>query len=412
MIHSSYFEPRIFPINGDTQPSEIDRLQEFSGSVTLNRTKINEIGRDGTVGFKSGIPEISLTLRQLEYGKMEFWNQITNSAAANTSVSLSDFDTATFDIAGFKTDDDGTFLGTVVYPGLRTSGFSFSIGDPDASTERSFSMVGEDEFAYQGSNKYYIFLYDDNATGSGHTIVIGTGDHANHPAPVDDPDASGTYFVRGVRVRSGVTTELTEGTDFTYNSGTTTITCVGSVSANGDIFKFWYTAASYISGADPFTENDSDAAELSADKALIFLQTSTQVYRLQSVSVDVTFDRQDLKEIGNSEVVQRGVRESTVRITLGRKLEDWTIEEALRGVASDYGKIDVRQFTDSTNLIIKLYSSATTKTTSTFLLGYRFNNLSPISTEAGVPTKDYIDRGTVLEGEAALITSSHATLVA
>jgi hypothetical protein len=342
-------------------------------------------------------------LKQLEYGNLEFFNKITNDT--DTALTLNDFKTSAFDIAGYKTDDNGTFLGTILYPKQRVSGFSLNIGDPDSLIERGFTTVGEDNIIFSDNNKYLIEL-ETTASGAGHQIVIGSGGFSTYPDPVALPDESGAkYFIRALRVRSGVTTELTEGTDYTFATLTGLITIAAS--AASDLFKFYYTATTYISGADPFTNNDSDLAGIKADCVSIYLQTSNYVYRLQSVAVDVSFDRQDIKEIGNSEVVSRGVREKTVKITLGRILENYTIEQILRGATSGYGQYDVREFQDDIKLTITIYSSSA-KTT--FKMGYSFTDLSPTNKDEGVPTKDYVTSGNTLEGESCTISSVEGSL--
>lgn len=404
MIHSSYYKPRIYPWNSSGAPAEIDRLEELSGTTSLNRTRINEIGRDGTVGWQTSIPQVSLTLRQLEYGNLEFWNKITNNTA--TALTLNDFKTSKFDITGYKTDDDGTFLGTVWYPGQRVSGWSLNIGDPASLIERGFTFVGEDDIAFYSNNKYLIEL-ESTATGAGHQIVIGSGGFSTYPDPVDDPDASGaSQILRVLLVRSGTVTELVSGTDYTWN-GTSNLMTFPYGTQNGDLFKVYYTASSYITGASPFTDNDADSAGLAAEVCSIYLQDSNYLYRLQSAAVDVSFDRQDLKEIGNSEIVQTGIRSKTVRITLGRILESYTIEEVLRGATTGYGKIDVRKYQDNLKLTIKIYD---TKDKTNFLMGYSFTNLATTSQDAGVPTQDYVTKGTTLEGESATITSVEGSL--
>ncbi len=406
MIHSSYFKPRIFPINGNTTPDEIDRLQDMSGSTNLKREKVHEIGRDGLVGWKTGIPEVSLTLKQMEYGSLTFWNKLANKDSANTSINLNDFKTSIFDIAGYSTDDNGTFLSTVWFPKMRLAGFGLNIGDPDAFVERTFNLVGEDEIIWSDNNKYLIYL-TSTATGTNHQVVIGSGGFATYPDPVADPDSSGaTYIVRVVRYRGTTTTELTVTTDYTYNSGTTVLTIPSSL--NGDIYKVWYTATTYISGTDPFVVNDSDLSSISADSVSIYLQTSNYVYRLQNVGIDVNFDRQDVKEIGNSEVVQRGIRENTARITLGRFLESYTIEQILRGASSTtYGKYNVRNFQDDITLVVKIYSD---RNKGTFKMGYKFTSLAPITTDNGIPTKDYVKRGAVLQCDNCTIVNDENLL--
>lgn len=408
LIHSSYYRPTILP-EGTGARANIDRLQDLTATTTLNREKIKEIGRDGTVAFKEGIPSVALSLRQLEYGTMEFWQKLANSSSS--TLTLNSFKTSLSGIAAYKTDDDSNFLGTVWYPGTRVGGFSLNIGDPDALAERSFDLVGEDEIQLLNNGKYLIAAESTFASGDT-TIVIGSGSFSSYPDPVEDLDNSGQYIYRATRTRSGSTEVMnyaaTNSTDLDYewDNGTTTFTPYNPQS--GDIYKIYYGATTYVSGSDPFTENDSDSAGLSADSFSIYFTASDYVYRLQSVNIDVSFDRQDVKEIGNSEVVARGIREKTVNITLGRILEDHSIEEILRGVnGSSYTKIDVRNFTDNNKLIIKAYSN---KTKSTFLMGYSFTNLSPISVDAGAPTSDYITRGVTLEGESGTITSSEGSL--
>ncbi len=407
MIHASDFKPRVYPFKGTSAFTQIDRLQDMSASVTLNRTKIEEIGRDGLVDWRKSIPSLTLTLRQLEYGEMEFWRQLSNSALNDTKVEWTDFATSQVDIAGYETTEDSTFKSTVWYPNLRVSGFSLAIGDPEALIERTFNLVGEDEITLQGDNKYLIVLNDTTSSGAGHTIQFNTGTYVNYPIPIADPDESGSaaYILKIVKVTSaGIATELVLTTDYTYD-GSDTITIPGS--ANGDTFKVYYSAGTYIVGENPFTNNDIDAAGFLATQATIILKTSDQVYRLQSVGVDITMDRFDVREIGNNKVVSRGTRDITCRVTLGRILDEWTVEEVLRGVAPDYGKIDIRKFEDEIALLIKVY---TDDNKGTFSIGYKFTDLAPVGLEAGTPVNDYVTRGVTLEGEGGFVTSNEGEM--
>ncbi len=409
MIHSSEYDPRVYTFEGVTvAPGQIDRVQEMTASITLNRTKIEEVGRDGLVDWKRDIPGINLTIRQLEYGTMQFWRKLANVEASDLDIFWTEYKTPQVDIAAYETDDDGTFTGTTWYPNLRLASFSLSIGDPQALLERNFTLVGEDEITLQGTNKYLIYLQDETASGSSHTIIIGMGDFANYPAPIADPDESGTstFILKLVKVTTAnVASELTLTTDYTYDEGTTTITIPGS--ASGDTFKVYYSAGDYITGETPFVNNDNDAAGLVAEYCSIFLETTNFVFRLQSVAIDVTFDRNDIREIGNSNVVARGVRDINTRATLGRILETWTIEEVLRGVAADYPKINIRKFDDNINLIVKVFSD---ETKGTFLIGYALTDLAATGIDNGAPVNDYVTRGVTLEGEAGLVTTDESIL--
>jgi hypothetical protein len=409
-VHSSNVKPCVVPLSGDNTKTEIDRVQALDFDVATNREKIQELGRDGAVGYRKNIPSISGTLRQLEYGSIAFWNSLANKSDNNTVIDLNDFKTARVDFLGYKTDDSDEFLGTVFYPELRTSGFSLTIGDPSANAERSFSFVGEDEILWQNNNKYVIFLKDASCSTTSHDIVIGSGAFSAYPAPVEDPDNTQSYIIRIIRIRGGVSTDLVEGVDFTYTSGTKTISfdLSGKPSASGDIYKVWYTAATYITAVDPFVVNDTDLASLPAENCSIYLAEGGYISRLQSVSVEVSFERNDLKEIGNSEVVTRGIKSKTVTVTLGRTLETYTIEEVLRGkVAASWGKIDPREFSDNLKLIVKMYDD---KEKTNFLLGFSSNDLSATSLADSQAVDDYGTRSTTLTGENLIITNVEGSL--
>ena len=75
MIHSSYYRPRVLPVLADLAPGELDRLQDLSASSTLNRTKIEEIGRDGLIAEK-GIRR-GLLLPQVPVSLDRNWSQET-----------------------------------------------------------------------------------------------------------------------------------------------------------------------------------------------------------------------------------------------------------------------------------------------------------------------------------------------
>lgn len=409
MIHASKYKPRIFPILGDVTDAEIDRAQSIDPTISLNREKVEEIGREGVVGYLKKSPTIGYRLTQLENGSIEFWQKLVNTstlgAVGQTEIDINDFKTTYFDIVAYLTDDDGTFKGTVQYPSLRTSGFSITIGDPQAMIERSFDFVGENALTWQGDNKY--FIYNRHEAGSASDNVI----DLSGKAPAEDPDETGKYIQRVVRVRSGVSTVLTETTDYSYSDSTKELTIVSIQTS--DVIKSYYTSAT--APDTQFTLNDTDPSALLGDSVSIYLyipgsgkpSSSDYIYRLQNVTLDVRFDREDIREVGNKDVVARGIRNSTVTVTLGRFLEQFTIEEVLRGVATDYGKIDVEKLTDQATLIIKVFED---NTKSTFKYGFKASGLSATELRGGASVNEYTRKENTLEGESLIITADSTVL--
>lgn len=399
-VHSTTYKPKIIPIFSDNGPDEIDRLQDLSATTTLNREKIEEIARDGIVGYRKTTPTTTVTLGQLEYGSIEFWRKLANKGDTVVTIPFTDFRTSAVDIVGFQTDDKDVFIGTVWYPMLRLSGFGINIGDPNALIDRSFTLVGENEITYQNDTKYLIHKRLVVPAGSDSTVTLSS------PTPAVDPDSSGQYIQRVVRMRSGVGTELNYGTDWSYDgAGTLTI---NGVSNSGDVVKVWYAAATDPNSQSTFTLNDSDLAGITADSADIFLVTTNRVTRLQSISLDGTLSRNDYKEIGNKNIVIRAARDISCNVTFGRILEDYTVEEILRGKAGqNYDKIDLSKLSDELSVVIKVYSD---DTKNTFKLGYKLIDLAPTTLDAKTTVNDYETRTVSMVAESGFVTSVETVL--
>jgi len=394
MIHAKMCKPRAFPWNSARVPEQIDRLQNITGDQTLNREKVYEIGRVGRLGFKKATPSFAYSATQFEYGSMAFWYDLANKATpggAPYDVDLDDLVETQCDIAAFLTDDNATFRGTIWFPGLRVNGFSINIADPDATIERSFDLIGEDYKMIDGN-----YLSYETATAAGATTVI-----VLDPVPI--LYTATDYIFRVLRVRSGVVSELEKTTDWTF-APPATVTVTGGVV--GDVIKVYYPSATAYTTT--WTDNDSDPDLLLAEYAEISLKcgTGTRIYRLQSVGIDVAFDRADYKEVGNSEIVQRGVNNKTVTVALNRFAEDFALEDIL---ASDttYPYIDPSNFAENIQMQIKIYSE---KAHTNFKIGYLITGLSPTTIGTTQDIEAYNQRTCNLESDNLKVSSSESEI--
>ena len=411
MFHSSKFQPKLNPCYNGVDGIQIDRAQDLRASVAMNRVKVKELGTTDSVCWKSGIPSNTITLRQLEYGEMDTWQALACTTPADDAILATDYKSdALSDISVYLTDDNDVFKGTLWYQKLRVSSYSLNIGDPDALIERNFNLVNEDEVIFQNDNKYVIYAEFTASGDTSQSFTLGAGSYDTYPIAVEDADNSGSYFLRCYRYRSSDSTNtiVVEGTDFTYNSSTGEVSIVDGSVSTSDVWTFVYTAGTYLSGTDPFTSNTGDLCAIKADECTIYLRTSTTVSKLQSVSFDVNFDRLDIKEIGTTDVVAYGAKDITTSVSLGTIVETWTIDEAMRDkIGESYGILDVREYADDMNIIVKIYSD---NAKGTFKMGYRLNNLSPTSIDDGDAVDDYETRNITLEGDHCLITSNETTL--
>ena len=402
MIQAKLCQPRLFPHNSARAPEQIDRAQDISGNLTINQTKLYEIGRDGKLGVRKESPSLSYSMTQFEYGSMSFWYALANmedpaSGGLDDSIDLDDIKSTTFDITAYMTDDDATFRGTMWFPKLRVNGFSLNIGDPDATVERSFDFVGEDFKILDG--KYFAYETD---------TVLAPGDGTVTLDPVAVEYASGDYIFRVLRIRAGVCTELLEdvgagANTWSYSAPTVTVkTCETS-----DILKVYYESSTAYDTL--WADNDVDSDALFAEACEIYMKvgTGTRIYRLQSVGIDVAFERQDWKEIGNKEVVQRGVKSKTVTVALNRFNEGFSLEDIL-ATDTTYPYIDPREFSESIQLMVKIFTDSTHET---FAMGYLITGLSPTALGTSQAIEDYNQLTNSLESDNLKISSDESEIV-
>ena len=413
MIHAKMVKPRIFSWNSARQPEQINRLQEVSGDLTLNRDKLYEIGRIDLLGFRKRTPSLAGRFRQYEYGSMAYWYSLANkenpASGDSHSVELTDLMTTITDFSAYETDDNNTFTGSVWFTKLRVGGFTVNIGDPDAMLERNFNLVSEGSYILPDA--YFAYATKTTSVHSGDapdTIHFG----ASGEAPVPLAYAASKYIFRVLRIRGGQVTELVEDETLSpavntwgYNVGSKLLTMQST--ETGDIYKAYYESATAY--ATTWTDDNADASVLLAEYCEVSMKVghADRIYRLQSVGIDVTFDRTDYKEIGNNEIVQTGVKSQTVKISLNRFTEGFTLEDIL---ASDtiYPYIDPSEFSDNIQVMVKVFGE---KEHTNFKIGYLMKKVSPTSIGTSQVVQDYNKSSTTLEGDNMIISDLESEII-
>jgi hypothetical protein len=134
--------------------------------------------------------------------------------------------------------------------------------------------------------------------------------------------------------------------------------------------------------------------------------TDTRIYRLQSVGIDVAFDRTDYKEIGNAEVVQTGVNKKTVTISLNRFAETMTLEQILAGDGTDI-YIDPRTFSEIIQMQVLIYGE---KEHTNFKMGVLINSITPSTLGVKQAVQAYGERNVALVSDNMRISSDLSEL--
>ncbi len=273
MIHSKFVKPRIFPWASTRVPEQIDRVQNIGGDYTANREKQYEIGREAILGFKHNTPSFTYTMRQFEFGSMNFWYALANKEnpglGDNHYITLDDIKSKISDIAAFTTDDNGVFSGTVYFPKLRLNSFSINVGDPQAIVERNFNLVGEHYISLDGNYLAYAEAVCP-ALGSGESLEIVLDGQSGRP-PVPIQIESGEYIIKVRKEHAGVVTELVETVDYTYSNSTKTLTVTSAI--QNDIVKVFYESATAYDTL--WTNNDADEDFLMAESCEIYMKVNS-----------------------------------------------------------------------------------------------------------------------------------------
>lgn len=406
--HAGYWKPTIYPFNGNVGKSEIDRLQELRGAPTLPVDQIYEIGRYEKVCSMKRPPEVALTLRQIEYGSLEFYRKMACKEGGN--IQLQDFDDALFHIVGYEGDSSQVLKASILFPRCRLNRIGFSIGGPEDIIERSFDITADSKIIWQNNNKYFIlktFEIESGDIESDESVEL----LLENPYPIQDPDTS-SYVYEVLKVRGNETKEIEEGAakDFVYNNSTHLLTVQNC--EIGDIIKVYYTSSSYISGQEYHEVNDIDACALYAYHVSIWLvdgAITNYLYRLNSIGIETSFDRQNVKEIGNRETVETGIRTRMVRVNPTGFVKDYSLEEIVRGVAGqNYGKIDIEKFKDTISIVVKVYSDLEKQN---FIIGYQVEKMSVSGLDKNIPVNDFLTKAITWESDNLLITDNEDDLL-
>jgi hypothetical protein len=410
MIHSKYALPRIFPWASERAPEQIDRVQSIGGDYTSNREKQYEFGRTENVGFKKGTPAFTYTMKQFEDGEMKLWYALAGKedplSGADRSITIDDIKATRSDIALFTTDDNYTFTGTLYFPKVRVNTFSINVGDPQAIIERNFNLVGEHYISLDANYLAYAeAVAVGMVSGADSVDIILDGQSGRPPVPVSI--AASEYMIRVRRERASIVNELVEGTDFDYVDGTKTLTILGC--QDNDIIKAYYESATPYDTL--WTNHDTSPEFLLAEDCEIHMKVGigadNRIYRLQTIGIDGNFDRTDWREIGNSEVVQTGVKNSTVTVNLDRYAEGMTLEKILAS-NSAYPYYDPDDFVDTIQLMVKIWSD---KTHTSFRIGYLLTNLSPTTMNVSHGVEDYEKKTNKLESDNILISDDESDII-
>jgi len=402
--HASATKPRIYSWDASVSADDFDRVQAFGMGNTQPFEFLYELGRLNKMDVNLDIPETSLSITQLEHDSLASYLVLANkSAIPSGGLELSDYSSAFVDIISVGKEAFGDDLEQTLWlPKLSLDSITIGIADAEARIERQFEFSGDDYRIGRYGNKYIIIA--PTLVGSGYStqsfdITL------NDPVPVENPNVSGRYMYLVTRKRAGVITELTNGTDYTYTSGTTILNIVSATT--DDIYQVYYSAGSWGSAGDPTTVNDSDSYKINADSVTITLESAdqavvTELDKLTALNIVATLNRIDEAVIGKKAKELKEVQDYSVNITLDGRVKNAKLEEVLMGKSGlDWPMIDVDHFATDLVMRMKVYSD---ENKTTFLHGYKVTGLFYSDTARDANANEFWTKGVTLQSDNLLIS--------
>lgn len=403
--HASALKPISIPCTGAVTPDNWDRVQTFSPATNQPSEFLYELGRLVKMTTAKELLESTLSINQFEYGAIDSFLQLANlSAEPLAGLALDDFSSAKTDfyLPG-KDEYAGTVEQTLWLAKMVLDSFSIEMNAEERIT-RTFNLSGNYCKIARYANKYLIFTSDTVGSGEDGSYNIVLSD----PAPVLNPNGT-DYILQLFRIRSGVATDMTDATGWSYTSGTNTLNITSAVA--GDVYRIWYTAGSYGTSGDPTSLNDDDDYYIKADNVTVLIDDGTndpvELDKLTTLSINATLNRLDQGVIGSSEKILNEVENYEVTLALGGYVKDFPIQEALMTQAGQsWGIIDYSLFS-SVDVTVKIYAESSK---STFRIGYKMTGCEFNDDSFTANSNEYSDSSVNMRCDNLLITESEGKL--
>ncbi len=275
----------------------LTRAQSFDINANVPTEVIDEIGNSSHAGVSSAPAEVALSVSVFDTG-IDLARALTGKTAA-TSFSLDYFANAQVDYVGLVRDNSGNFYRSVYVRNACINSIQYGY-DTAGNAVEAYSLLGDNLTVFDGYvlTKSYTIVAADVTNGYFTVPVTGA------EAPVQTKANSyfnGAYLLKVTKTTSGVTTNLTEGTDYTYTAATKRITISGL--AAGQVFTITFYSAQTGTPVAPVFNAAVPAVRGEFTPVSIGLSTKTLIPRLQTAKIGINLAQKRVPQLGSRQVL-------------------------------------------------------------------------------------------------------------
>lgn len=361
------------------------RAQRVSLAPNFNTTEITEIGSDAIIESIPDTITTQVTIETNSIGNIDLFQKLMSEKASTPRLSGTNVNSGTITQADFEnaiTDivmavrEQGVFRRSIYVPNAYLTSFDFSYSVDGVATE-NYSLLGDVDYDAYGSykdTKVYIGDYNGSTLATGFAIS-GTNALASTVTPLQ-------ATVNNVVVATGnqITLSTSSNDTLVRWSGST-----WSGVASGDRLRL----VAYKTSADDFVTKLGAAnlgvpgyAGIFGRQVKIYLGPSdvsatetNKMLRVQSVTINGDLSREELKELGNSRIVNKRLN-TPLRLTcsvdvaesdlehyaklIGSQDSVWTSFSGIKYDAAATGLLmNTSQIGRSAKLIVNIYKERT-----------------------------------------------------
>jgi hypothetical protein len=322
------------------------RAQRVSLAPNFNTTELNEIGSDSILESIPDTITTQVTIETNSIGNVDLFQKLMGEKAASPRLSgtaanswtgtQADFENAIVDVVMAVREQD-MFRRSIYIPNCYLTSFDFSYSVDGVATE-NYSLLGDVDYDAYGSYKdvkAYIGSYSATVLATGFAIS-GTNALAANYTPLQ-------ASVNNIVVATGnqITLSTSSNDTLVRWSGTT-----WSGAAGGDRFRL----VAYKNSPDLFTTKLTAAglgvpgyAGIFGRQVKIYLggasvaATDTdKMLRVQSVTINGDLSREELKELGNSRIINKRLN-TPLRLTCSVDVAESDLEHYAKLIGSQDG---------------------------------------------------------------------------
>lgn len=269
------------------------RVTAFGSTTSLSREDLHELGNSGVVEVFDDIPTVDISLDTDEYGSIATLGLLAGKFVSGGSINIEqDFDNARADIAvQVKTPDNEEWLQYIQDAYVSGINYQFSV---DGNFAENYTLVSDNKRWFRETGKYLCSYDTDEIDIQGGKITLTKTEVpgfykllALYALDGEDGPISKKIDMSTVTVKSATTIDIESALIDGY-------THYRLIYAGGD-------AANRVVWTAKAKETNKSKRAGHIDIKL----NDTKLEKAQSVSVNVSLDREELKQLGDDSVYAR-----------------------------------------------------------------------------------------------------------